>query len=79
MNYSRSKSTKRFKFNVSRNTISHKSGANTVTISGRDYDQSSKGSGYATGTGTFASGQNLTMTVKEAKAFQKFLNTHLQD
>ena len=68
MNFSRSKTTKRFKFNVSRNTSSHKTGANTVTITGRDYQPQPKG--YQTDTGTFSPGHNLTMTVKEAQALQ---------
>ena len=50
MQFNKSKSTKRFNFNISRDTKSHKSGANTVTI---------------------------TMTVKEAKAFQNFLNSYI--
>ena len=75
MNFSRSKSTKRFKFNVSRNTVSHKAGANTFTITGRDHTPSKNG--YQVETGTFASGQSLTMTVKEAQALQKFLSENL--
>ena len=66
MNFSRSKSTKRFNFGISRNTVSHKAGANTVTIGTRD-----TGDKYATST------SQITMTVKEAKALQGFLNAHL--
>ena len=75
MNINKSKSTKRFNFKVSRNTTSHKTGANTFTITGRDYKSVDRG--YQTSTGTFTPGQNLTMTVKEAKALQLFLNDHL--
>jgi len=75
MKYTRSKNTKRFNFKVSRNTTSHKTGANTFTISGTEY--SSPPRGYSSGTGTFGSDQNLMMTVKEAQALQKFLNEHL--
>ena len=60
--YNRSKSTKRFKFNISRDHKSHKTGANTVTI------------GFKTPPTVDGSYPGLTMTVKEAKAFQKFLN-----
>ena len=74
MNYKRSKRTKRFSFSVSRNTTSHKSGANTFTISSTSTDSE----GYNTSTGTFSQGDTLTMTVKEAKAMQTFLNSHLE-
>ena len=77
MNYTKSKRTKRFNFRVSRNTTSHKTGANTFTITGNDYSSPPK-RGYSTDTGTFGSDQNLTMTVKEAKALQKFLNDSFQ-
>ena len=73
MKRSRSKSTKRFKFTVNRNTISHKSGANTVTI----YASNTNTDGYSVGTGTFSDGDYVTMTIKEAKALQKFLNDNL--
>tara|TARA_Y100001937_G_C6967976_1_gene261910 strand:+ start:142 stop:369 length:228 start_codon:yes stop_codon:yes gene_type:complete len=69
----RTKSTKRFKFTVNRNTTSHKSGANTVTIFANNIDSQ----GYSTQPGTFSDGDYLTMTVKEAKALQKFLNATL--
>ena len=75
MSYSKSKKTKRFSFQVNRNKTSHQSGANTFTIIGRDYTASERG--YSTDTGTFGPSHNLTMTVKEAKALQKFLNTTL--
>ena len=73
MTKTRTKSTKRFKFTVSRNTTSHKSGANTVTIFANSVDSR----GYSTQAGTFSDGDYLTMTVKEAKALQKFLNATL--
>jgi hypothetical protein len=73
MTRTRTKSTKRFKFTVSRNTTSHKSGANTVTITASNIDSK----GYNTQIGSFSSGDYLTMTVKEAKALQKFLNDTL--
>tara|TARA_R100001082_G_C4296468_1_gene130482 strand:- start:41 stop:283 length:243 start_codon:yes stop_codon:yes gene_type:complete len=74
MKVNRKKSTKRFTFNISRNTTSHKAGANTVTIHGNsDVGKTS----YKTPTGTFSPGDSLTMTVNEAKALQIFLNTYL--
>ncbi len=74
MKSSRSKSTKRFKFNVKRNTTSHHAGANTVTISTKDYDTSNT-KGYSTTTGD----TTVTMTVKEAKALNNFLNKQFND
>ncbi len=68
MSYTKSKSTKRFNFQISRNSTSHKAGANTVTIG------TNTGDGFYSGVTT-----QMTMTVKEAKAFQKFLNLHLDD
>ena len=66
MSYSKSKSTKRFNFKINRNSTSHKAGANTVTIDTVPQD------GYYSGGTT-----KMTMTVKEARAFQRFLNQHL--
>lgn len=64
MSYQNSKSTKRFTYGISRNPTSHKAGANTVTIA------TNSGDGY------YASGGvQLSMTVKEARALQSFLNT----
>lgn len=60
--YQNSKSTKRFEFGISRST-SKKAGANIVTIETRP------GDGYYN-TPTVG----LTMTVKEARALQSFLN-----
>ncbi len=71
----RSKNTKRFNFKISTNDTSHQAGANTVSISVKDYDISNS-KGYSTSTGTVSPGQTVTMTVKEAKAFQHFLNTY---
>jgi hypothetical protein len=66
------KNTKRFTFEGSRNSTSHKAGANVVTISSREYDTS--GPGYTAGTDTPTS---VTMTVKEAQALNRFLNRFL--
>ena len=66
MSFTKSKSTKRFNFQISRNSTSHKAGANIVTI------------GTNTGDGFYSGGTTqMTMTVKEARAFQRFLNQHL--
>lgn len=65
--YENSKSTSRFTFGVSRNSTSHKAGANIVTIATRP----SSADSYSTST------VGLTMTVKEALALQSFLNTEL--
>ena len=65
MQFSKSKRTKRFNFNISRNSKSHKTGANTVTITTNPSDS------YTT------SRSQITMTVKEAKAFQSFLNSYI--
>jgi len=74
MKFQRSKSTKRFNFRVNRNTSSHQSGANSLVIESKGYSSQSGKGGYSYGTtdpGTF------TMTVKEAKALQGFLNKTL--
>ena len=73
MKSSRSKSTKRFNFNVKRNTVSHHAGANTFTISPKDYD--SENSKYTTPSAT----SPVTMTVQEAKALRNFLNKQFND
>ena len=68
MKISKSKSTKRFNFNLNRNTVSHQRGSNTFSIGTRvdgnptNYDVASS---------------RITMTVKEAKAFQNFLNSYI--
>ena len=66
MSYQNSKSTKRFTYGISRNSTSHKAGANTVTIATNSDDGF-----YASG------GVQLSMSVKEAKALQSFLNAEL--
>ena len=70
----RTKNTKRFSFKINTNDRSHQAGANTVSITGLDYDSSG---GYSTSTGDINPGQTVTMTVKEAKAFQVFLERFL--
>ena len=72
--YAKNKKTKRFNFSVNRNTTSHKSGANTVTIESRDYD--TNGKGYSVGPNSPSA---VTMTVKEALLLQRFLNRTLID
>jgi len=67
MNYTNQKSTKRFTYGISRNSTSHKAGANIVTISTNPAD----GQQYSTGT------VGLTMSVREAQALQSFLNESL--
>jgi hypothetical protein len=62
-NYSKTKQTKRFTYTVSQNSTAKKAGSNIVTIATNSVD-----SYYNTGT------SSLTMTVKEAKALQSFLN-----
>ena len=66
MSYQNSKSTKRFTYGISRNTTSHKAGANSVTIATNSEDGF-----YSSG------GVQLQMSVKEARALQSFLNTEL--
>ena len=66
MRYTKSKSTKRFNFGIDRNTTSHQKGANTVTIGTRV-----DGSPFSTSSST------ITMTVKEALALQRFLNSNI--
>ena len=66
MNYSKSKSTKRFSFGIKRNTTAKQAGSNIVTISTNPTD----GHYSAATTG-------LTMTVREAAALQGFLNSEL--
>ena len=67
MSYSKEQSTKRFSFGIIRNPTSHKAGANVVTIA-TNPEESSK---YSTGT------TQLSMTVKEARVLQGFLNDTL--
>ena len=63
--YTNSKSTKRFEFGISR-SMSKKAGSNVVTIETRSGDGK-----YATPI------VGLTMTVKEARAFHRFLSAEL--
>ena len=64
MPFNKTKSTKRFSFGITRNSTSHKAGANVVTIA-TNPEESSK---YSTGT------TQISMTVKEARVLQTFLN-----
>ena len=62
-NYYNEKSTARFTFGMSRNHTAKQAGSNTVTIATNPSD------------GQYSIGQSsLTMTVREAKALQSFLN-----
>lgn len=63
-NYYNKKSTARFTFGMSRNFTAKQAGSNTVTISTNPRTEG----GYSVGQ------LDLTMTVKEAKALQSFLN-----
>jgi len=70
-----SKSIKRFTYQLNRNPTSHKAGANTLTIK----DNVGKDNAHDTGTkGTSTFGTTVTMTVREARALQKFLNENLE-
>ena len=66
MQFNKSKSTKRFNFNISRDTKSHKVGSNTVSITTNAPNDS-----------YYTSRSQITMTVKEARAFQSFLNSYI--
>ena len=66
MPYTKSKSTKRFTFEVNRNETSHKAGANTVIIATNPSSEF-----YSAGT------SSMTLTVKEAKALNAFLSSEL--
>ena len=65
--YSKMVNTKRFTFGVNRSSTSHQAGSNVVTISTR----TEEGSYYSPPT------TQLSMTVKEARDLQGFLNTQL--
>ena len=65
--YQNSKSTKRFAFGISRNPTAKQAGSNIVTIETVPADSDY----YSTST------VGLTMTVKEARALQGFLNDEL--
>ena len=66
MSYTNTKSTKRFSFGISRNSTAKKAGSNVVTIATSPSDDY-----YSTSTTT------ISMTVKEARALQSFLNSEL--
>jgi hypothetical protein len=67
MSYSKTKSTKRFSFQIDRNVTAKKAGSNIVTIATNPYSE-----------GQYSVGQTaLTMTVKEAKALNAFLSDNL--
>ena len=69
MKYTKTKNTKRFAFTVDRNTSAKQAGSNIVTIATQPSDD-----------GQYSVGQSsLTLTVREAKALQNFLNTSLSD
>lgn len=68
-NYSKQVETSRFSFGINRNNTSKKAGSNVVTIATRADDSGF----YSTPT------TQLSMTVKEARALQGFLNKTLMD
>lgn len=63
MNYSKSKTTKRFSYTVNRNDTAKQAGSNTVTIATLPAEDSQYSVGQT----------SLTMTVREAKALYSFL------
>ena len=69
MPYNKNQSTKRFSFGISRNPTSKKAGSNVVTIATNADDSSY----YSTPT------TQLSMTVKEARVLQSFLNETLSE
>jgi hypothetical protein len=64
--YFKTKSTKRFNFEVSMNDTAKKAGSNTITIATRP-----EGGRYNSG------GTSLTMTVREARALKTFLDDNI--
>ena len=66
-NFYNEKSTSRFTFAVTRNTTAKQAGSNTVTIATNPIPDSQYSVGQS----------SLTMTVKEAKVLQSFLNDQL--
>lgn len=67
MNFVKTKSTKRFEYTVERNDTAKQAGSNVVTISTLPAED-----------GQYSIGQtSLTMTVREAKALNSFLNSTL--
>ena len=69
MNYSKTKSTKRFNYTVNLNDTAKQAGSNIVTISTLPVG----GQKYSVGT------TQLSMTVKEAIALHSFLDESLSD
>ena len=69
----RKKSTKRFDFRVTTNPTSHQTGANTVTITPKDYDVSGRGYSFE----SISPDVTVTMSVNEAKALYNFLGKTL--
>ena len=67
--YNKQYQTSRFSFGINRNSTSKQAGSNTVTIATR----AEEGGFYSTPT------TQLSMTVKEARALQGFLNSNLMD
>ena len=67
MSYYNEKSTKRFTFAASRNTTAKQAGSNIVTIATLPQEDSQYSVGQT----------SLTMTVREARALQGFLNQNL--
>ena len=67
MNFVKTKSTKRFEYTVERNDTAKQAGSNIVTIATLPPEE-----------GQYSIGQtSLTMTVREAKALNSFLNSTL--
>ena len=67
MIYQKNSNTKRFQFGVSQNPTAKKAGSNMLTIATRAYDNDF----YSTPT------TQLSMTIKEARSLQSFLNSAL--
>ncbi len=66
MNYSKTKSTKRFNYTINRNDTAKRAGSNVVTIATQP-----QGGQYSVGQ------SSLTLTCREAQALQSFLNENL--
>jgi len=67
MNFVKTKTTKRFEYTVERNDTAKQAGSNIVTIATLPAED-----------GQYSVGQtSLTMTVREAKALNSFLNSTL--
>ncbi len=69
MIYTNTKSTKRFAYTVNRNTTAKQAGSNTLTIATLPSED-----------GQYSVGQTtLTLTVREARALNSFLNESLSN